>query len=511
VSVATGVAPRPRVWQRRRFVLGAGLGAVVIAAGAVLAATRPFGGTAANPGAGDNGATTGLATVSQRTLTSQTSVAGTLRYGGSTSVVAASGAAQQAITQAQQGVATAQAALAADRTAAADSAAASDLSISQAQAAVTAAQTALSSDQSTQATACAQPSSQACAQSQQTVAADQAKVTQTQNALASAQTQAQQSRHQSSAHIAADQTAMQNAESALATAQSNAVNPGTTYTALPSAGQTVSRGQPLYALSGVAVPLFYGTVTPWRDLAAGISDGPDVGELTANLIALGFGDGLTQSDHFSAATQAAVQRWQASLGAAQTGAVRLGDVVFEPGAVIVTSVTPTTGAPVQPGAAIMQVTSTTRQVVVNLDAAQQSQVKVGDAVTITLPNNHTTSGTVSTVGTVATAPSNSGNNSNTSPTIEVDITLTDPSATGTLDQAPVQVSITTASVDNALVVPVTALVALSGGGYAVEVVDARGAHRLAAVTPGLFDDADGLVQVSGDGVAAGDRVVVPST
>jgi multidrug efflux pump subunit AcrA (membrane-fusion protein) len=76
----------------------------------------------------------------------------------------------------------------------------------------------------------------------------------------------------------------------------------------------------------------------------------------------------------------------------------------------------------------------------------------------------------------------------------------------------VSVSITTASVKDALVVPVNALLALAGGGgYAIEVVDAAGAHRLVPVTLGLFDDAEGLVQVSGSGVRAGQRVVVPAS
>jgi multidrug efflux pump subunit AcrA (membrane-fusion protein) len=74
----------------------------------------------------------------------------------------------------------------------------------------------------------------------------------------------------------------------------------------------------------------------------------------------------------------------------------------------------------------------------------------------------------------------------------------------------VQVTITTASVPSALVVPVTALLARSGGGYAVEVVDPAGNHRLVSVSLGLFDDADGLVQVTGSGLAAGQEVVVPS-
>jgi hypothetical protein len=111
------------------------------------------------------------------------------------------------------------------------------------------------------------------------------------------------------------------------------------------------------------------------------------------------------------------------------------------------------------------------------------------------------------VGTVATSPAGS----NSSPTVDVEIRPSDPSATGGLDQAPVEVAITTASVPRALTVPVDALLALAGGGYAIEVVGASGGHSLVAVTLGLFDDASGLVQVSGPGVAPGQRVVVPAT
>ena len=87
---------------------------------------------------------------------------------------------------------------------------------------------------------------------------------------------------------------------------------------------------------------------------------------------------------------------------------------------------------------------------------------------------------------------------------------TDPAATGTWDQAPVNVTITTGTVTGALVVPVDALLAQAGGGYAVEVVDADGIHHLVPVSLGLFDDADGLVQASGSGLAAGQRIVVPN-
>ncbi len=117
---------------------------------------------------------------------------------------------------------------------------------------------------------------------------------------------------------------------------------------------------------------------------------------------------------------------------------------------------------------------------------------------------------MSYVASVAVAPA-SQNGEESTPTIEVDITPSEPQATGHLEAAPVQVSITTASVEDTLVVPVTALLALAGGGYAVEEVQPNGAHRLLAVTVGLFDDEVGDVQVSGPELAAGQSVVVPSS
>lgn len=69
-----------------------------------------------------------------------------------------------------------------------------------------------------------------------------------------------------------------------------------------------------------------------------------------------------------------------------------------------------------------------------------------------------------------------------------------------------QVSLTVQSVHGVLAVPVTALLALAGGGYGVDVVTGPGRDRLVGVTTGVF--AGGRVQVSGPGIAAGTRVVV---
>jgi multidrug efflux pump subunit AcrA (membrane-fusion protein) len=189
----------------------------------------------------------------------------------------------------------------------------------------------------------------------------------------------------------------------------------------------------------------------------------------------------------------------------------LGQVVFEPGALRVSQVTGSLGG--QAGGPVLDGTSTRHVVTISLDASQQTQVKAGDKVTVTLPDGTTTPGTVSWVGRVATSSGGSSGNggSGSTATIPVTVTLTHPAVAGSLDQAPVTVNITTGSVKNALAVPVGALLAQSPGGYAVEVVGAGNTRRLVPVQVGpVFDDADGLVQVTGR-LTPGQRVVVPAT
>ena len=289
-----------------------------------------------------------------------------------------------------------------------------------------------------------------------------------------------------------------------------AVAPGqAVYTMLPSAGRIVRRGQPLFMINGEPTLLLYGSTAAWRAFQAGMSPGMDVAELNANLRALGFG--APSGDAFTWSTSAAISALQQAHGLTRTGTLLLGAVVFEPGVLRVSSVTATLGAPAQPGP-VLAATSTRQHLSVQLDAAQQSEVNVGDRVSVTLPDSRTTPGVVSAIGKVATTPSSDQQGGgSSSPTIDVTVRLLHPSAAGTLDQAPVEVSITEQSVSNALAVPVNALVALAGGGYAVEEVEANGTHRLVAVTPGLFDDAQGLVQVAGSGLTVGQRVVVPAS
>ena len=301
------------------------------------------------------------------------------------------------------------------------------------------------------------------------------------------------------------------------------------YTKLPALGQVIAQGQVLYRVNDSPVVLLYGLTPAYRTLSAGAT-GADVAELNADLVALGYAPSAQLSPtsaSFGSATTTALEKLQAALGVTQNGTLTLGQAVFEPTAVRATTLLAQLGGSTQTGQTVMLGSSTTRQVTIDLDASQQTDVAVGDKVTIIPPNNQTTPGVVSSVGAVATCPSSagfggsssaapgtdtcssSGSGSSTTPTIPVDVTLSDPAATGTWDQAPVQVTITTASVPSALSVPVTAIVGKSGGGFAVEVVRAGGQRELVAVQLGLFDTAGGRVQVEGD-LREGDEVVVPS-
>jgi peptidoglycan hydrolase-like protein with peptidoglycan-binding domain len=502
-ATADHEVPAARRRPSRRTLLALAALAAVVAVVVVVVATGVFGG-GGKPAAGavDNPFPTGVAAVRRQSLSSQTLVSATLGYAGTSTIVAPAGTAPSDVLQARHAVAndvgtlqSARAALSTDTQALAlvrASLAAARAKQSVECAGVNSAQGAASSPANPSG-ACASDA-QSVATAEQSLSGDVAKVA------------------GDRAEVSAAERALAGDRAALAAAQSSSALYGqsSTFTRLPAVGQIVRRGQSLYAISGTPVALFYGSVAPWRAFASGMSAGRDVAELNANLDALGYGKRLA-GNRFTAATAAAIRAFQSAHGVSPTGELLLGSVVFEPGPARVTSVTPTLGATVQPGP-VLAITSIVRQVAIQLDAAQQAEIKVGDPVTITLPDNRTTPGRVTYVGTVATVPSSDqggGGGGPSAPTIEVRVTPSDPSATGSLDQAPVDVSITTASVKDALVVPVAALLALADGGYAVEEIESNGVHRLVAVELGIFDDADGLVQVSGAGVAAGQRIVVP--
>ncbi len=283
-----------------------------------------------------------------------------------------------------------------------------------------------------------------------------------------------------------------------------------TLTWLPSAGQVIRPGHPLYRTNDeTPVILLPGTIPAWRPLAEGVT-GHDVAQLNRDLVALGAAERASIAalgwDYFSWATAAGVAKLQSRLGvAAPSGWLPLGSVVFEPQPLRVSQVTGSLGGPAD--GPVLAATSDQHVVTVPLDVSREGEVRAGDRVTVTLPDGTTTPGAVSSVGTAATT---SGSGGSPVTTIAVQVTLTDPRAAGTLDQAPVTVNITTGAARGALVVPVTALVAQAAGRYAVEVVGRGSTRRWVPVTPGIFDDASGLVQVTG-ALTPGQRVVVAAS
>ena len=183
---------------------------------------------------------------------------------------------------------------------------------------------------------------------------------------------------------------------------------------------------------------------------------------------------------------------------------------------------------------MLTATDTTPVVTVSLGVTQEYLVKPGDAVSVTLPDGTTTvGGHVQSVGSRGDLPGGGGTGtangsssgsagqspcsstaaaapagSNSSPTVTVTITLDSTPPGAELDQAPVNVNITSQRADGVLAVPVNALLALQGGGFGVDVVSG-GASHLVGVTTGLYSDT--LVQVYAPGLAAGMRVEVPSS
>lgn len=284
-----------------------------------------------------------------------------------------------------------------------------------------------------------------------------------------------------------------------------------TYTSLPAAGRTVTRGRALYRINDLPVVLMIGRTPAWQPFAPGMAPGPDVRELQANLIALRYANGLFSAPDgvYDQPTIDAVERWQAAAGYPVTGQIALGQLAFEPSAVEVGAMNVAVGEAAQPGQSPYQVTTARRTVIVPMNPTLPT-VSIGERVSIVLPSSARTPGVVTAIGPPP-AVTGSGSAGPTIPagtTTVLTVTPDRPPATGTGTAIPVEISLTVQSVRDVLAVPVSALLALAGGGYGLEIVGPSGAHRLIGVRTGIF--AGGMVQVSGAGLVRGTKVVVAS-
>jgi hypothetical protein len=268
-------------------------------------------------------------------------------------------------------------------------------------------------------------------------------------------------------------------------------------TRLPDAGSVITRGHSLYDVDDKpAAFLLYGDLPAWRDLAPGMSDGEDVRQLERNLKALGYDPGEVDDD-WDSDTTAAVEDFQDDRGLEETGTLKLGTIVFRARPARIAEAKAQVGDALSPGRPLIDVSSTRRVITVKLDARRQRMAKLGAKVLVDMPDGGTANGRIDAVGTVASAASHDSD-----PTIDVTVELRGKRAHGTrLDQAPVTVDFAVEERKGVLAVPIKALVARQGEGYAVETTSGR----FVGVQPGLY--ADDWVEVSGAGLREGMKVV----
>ncbi|WP_433793743.1 HlyD family efflux transporter periplasmic adaptor subunit [Actinoplanes sp. CA-252034] len=274
-----------------------------------------------------------------------------------------------------------------------------------------------------------------------------------------------------------------------------------TVTALPAVDTTIKRGGALYKVDNDPVVLLYGTLPAYRKLSPG-DEGADVIQWEKNLWALGY-RGFTVDDEYTSATAGAVEDWQDDLGLPETGTVEPGRIVYAAGPVRVASRSADLGASVQPGAELLTTTATGRVATVELDIDYQRLARKGAKVDVTLPDGTTARGRITAVTTTVEEAENPGGQDTT----EIVVTVGFDKAPQGLDDASVAVLFVSSQRENVLTVPVNALLALAEGGYGLQIVDGT-ATRIVAVETGLF--ASGRVEVTGDGIAEGQKVGIPT-
>jgi hypothetical protein len=168
---------------------------------------------------------------------------------------------------------------------------------------------------------------------------------------------------------------------------------------------------------------------------------------------------------------------------------------------------------------ILQWTAMTTFVEARVTPSQQSALAIGTAVQVRLPSGAQVAGTVAAVGTApkagTAAEGQSGGSANTGadggtatdtmPVLHVDVA--DQAAVAAMANSAVTVEVSTDVAQDALIVPVTALLALAEGGYAVERVTGGNVVEIVGVKIGLI--AEARVQITDGTLKAGDRVRIP--
>ena len=271
--------------------------------------------------------------------------------------------------------------------------------------------------------------------------------------------------------------------------------------------------------------LMYGPFPAWREFRLGMTRGEDVRYLEENLTALGFNTNQKfQIDQvFDEKTEEAIRQMQESYGLIVNGTLEPGDIVFAPGksmieyispedapgkhitsSEIVISITPMEKTDTSIGRSGLTTSSLSLQrVETQLLVSDQDLIQTGSEVQIELPDETVVTGMITKIGKVAVVPT--GNQAE-DPFLEVSIAITDSKDIIKWTGAPVIVSVTKTFAENVIAAPVSALLALLDGGYALE-IKKQDTTILIPVETGIYSD--GWVEIAGPGLTDGLEIVIP--
>ncbi len=279
-------------------------------------------------------------------------------------------------------------------------------------------------------------------------------------------------------------------------------------TGLPDEGDIIGFGEVLFTVDGQPVLLFEGDIPQYRSFDSDMTDGPDVEQLERNLVDFGFADDvdLTVDTDFSSVTAEAIEAMQLRFGSDETGELDLGRVVFSPKPIRVGTVNVELGQSVNAQVNLLSTTESEPRITLDLDAEDLLLLPTGTEVDIELPDGTVVAGRVSDVASVATRTVDQQGTAG-DPTVAITIVFADGEPNGVFDTAPVDIIVTEEVSVDVLTVPVPALIALSGGGHAVELI-VDGGTQLIGVELGDF--VDDHVEIRGD-LQEGDRVVMAAS
>ncbi len=264
-------------------------------------------------------------------------------------------------------------------------------------------------------------------------------------------------------------------------------------TGISHVGTEIVSGDVLYTVDGQPVVALAGALPAWRTMDSSSGDGPDIAQLEAALVAIGYdptGE-VTVDGEWDSDTTALVERWQVGLGVDDTGAVTLGSIVFIPHPAAVSSTTVTVGDEVENGDTVMLLAGTVQQVIIEVPIELRADLAPSMRVDIE-----------GTPGTITRLRSADGTNG-----VTVQAVIAPDAPLDVEAGATQTVTITLSRATDQLVVPTEAIVSRLDGTYAVESLDAAGVT--AYITVDVVAVSGNRTAVTGDGLDESTIVVAP--